>query len=55
MSGNLRGDLFQRLLEWEDKTDLCLSVGTSMSGMNSDRVFTGVCGRKMEVRVQFFK
>jgi hypothetical protein len=42
MSGSLRGDLFQDLLLWEQRTDLTISVGTSMCGMNSDRVFTTV-------------
>ena len=42
MKGNLRSDLFTALLEWEQKTDLTLSLGTSMCGMNSDRVFTTV-------------
>ncbi|KAK3266238.1 hypothetical protein CYMTET_25123 [Cymbomonas tetramitiformis] len=38
MSGQLRKDLFQDLREWEGKADLCLSLGTSMCGMNADRV-----------------
>jgi hypothetical protein len=42
MSGSLRTDLFSRLLEAEESTDLCLSIGTSMVGMNADRVFTTV-------------
>eukprot|EP00299_Pterocystis_sp_00344_P011286 c5230_g1_i1.p1 GENE.c5230_g1_i1~~c5230_g1_i1.p1 ORF type:complete len:219 (+),score=54.33 c5230_g1_i1:70-726(+) len=42
---DLRSDLFARLLEWEKKTDLCLTVGTSLSGMNADRVVKTV-GRK---------
>lgn len=42
MSGDLRGDLFARMLEWEQKADLTLSMGTSMCGMNSDRVFVTV-------------
>jgi hypothetical protein len=42
MSGSLRGDLFNDLLEWEEKSDLTLSLGTSMCGMNADRVFTTV-------------
>jgi NAD-dependent SIR2 family protein deacetylase len=45
MSGNLRNDLFEDMLEWENKTDLCLSMGTSMCGMNSDRVFTTCAGK----------
>lgn len=42
MSGDLRGDLFDDLIAWEERTDLTLSLGTSMCGMNSDRVFTTV-------------
>lgn len=30
------------MLAWENTTDLTISLGTSMSGMNSDRVFTTV-------------
>lgn len=45
MSGSLRGDLFTNMLEWEKKSDLVLSMGTSMCGMNSDRVFT-TCSKK---------
>jgi len=36
--GNLRHDLFQWMLEIEEKTDMCLCLGTSLSGMNADRV-----------------
>jgi len=35
--GQLRSDLFQRLVEEEKKVDLCLCLGTSLSGMNADR------------------
>lgn len=42
MSGSLRGDLFSEMLAWEQKADLTLALGTSMCGMNSDRVFTTV-------------
>jgi hypothetical protein len=38
MSGQLRSDLFADLLAWEDLADLCLAVGTSLSGMNADRL-----------------
>eukprot|EP00300_Choanocystis_sp_HF-7_P007828 c15538_g1_i1.p1 GENE.c15538_g1_i1~~c15538_g1_i1.p1 ORF type:complete len:200 (-),score=40.46 c15538_g1_i1:23-622(-) len=40
MQGKLRDDLFARLLEWEQRCDLCLALGTSLSGMNADRVAT---------------
>ena len=36
-SGSLRGDLFNWMLEIEEETDLCLCLGTSLSGMNADR------------------
>jgi hypothetical protein len=42
MNGQLRDDLLDSLLEWEKKCDLTISMGTSMCGMNSDRVFTTV-------------
>lgn len=42
MSGKLINDLFNDMLEWEEKTDLCLAMGTSLSGMNADRVFKTV-------------
>jgi len=45
MSGSLRHDYFQQLLEWEDSCDLCLAIGTSLAGMNADRVVETV-GRR---------
>lgn len=36
--GNLRNDLFEWMSQVEDKIDLCLSLGTSMSGMTADKV-----------------
>merc|ERR1712070_1123858 len=36
MSGSLREDMFDWLEEWEDKVEVCLTVGTSMCGMRSD-------------------
>ena len=38
MAGQLRGDLFDWLLEWENDSDLLLVLGTSLSGMNADRM-----------------
>jgi len=38
MDGTLRGDLIEWMLEWEEKADLCLALGTSMVGMNADRM-----------------
>ena len=37
-SGNLRDDLFNWMYDMEAKIDLCLCLGTSLSGMNADRV-----------------
>jgi NAD-dependent SIR2 family protein deacetylase len=34
----LRDDLIEEVVEWEKKTDLCLALGTSLSGLNSDRI-----------------
>jgi NAD-dependent SIR2 family protein deacetylase len=34
---SLRGDLFAWMAEMEKKADLCLCLGTSLSGMNADR------------------
>lgn len=39
MSGSLRGDLFDDLLRCEREADLAIAVGTSLCGMNADRVF----------------
>lgn len=47
MSGSLRQDLFADMLAWEQRADLTLSVGTSMCGMNSDRVFTTVAEKSL--------
>lgn len=38
MSGNLREDLFDDLLNCEKTADLAIAVGTSLCGMNADRV-----------------
>lgn len=51
MEGELRTDLFSDLLEWEKKTDLCLAIGTSLAGMNADRVATTVADRAAAGRV----
>mmetsp|Transcript_25620 Transcript_25620/g.59738 ORF Transcript_25620/g.59738 Transcript_25620/m.59738 type:complete len:541 (+) Transcript_25620:105-1727(+) len=45
MSGNLRSDLFADLLTCEENADLVLAVGTSLSGMNADRVVS-TCASK---------
>jgi len=38
MSGTLRRDLIEGMLHWEEQVDLCLALGTSMVGMNADRM-----------------
>ena len=38
MSGSLRDDLFDWMNEEEHKADLVLAMGTSLSGMNADRM-----------------
>ena len=38
MTGSLRGDLCQWMYDWETKADLCLAMGTSLCGMNADRM-----------------
>eukprot|EP00927_Polykrikos_kofoidii_P053589 TRINITY_DN48195_c0_g1_i1.p1 TRINITY_DN48195_c0_g1~~TRINITY_DN48195_c0_g1_i1.p1 ORF type:complete len:586 (-),score=92.10 TRINITY_DN48195_c0_g1_i1:104-1810(-) len=45
MSGNLRSDLYSDLLKCERKADLVLVVGTSLSGMNSDRLVSTCASR----------
>lgn len=37
-SEDLRTDLYQDLRYWERTADVCLAIGTSLSGMNSDRL-----------------
>jgi len=38
MSGSLRGDLYSWMKKEEKATDLCLTMGTSLCGMNADRM-----------------
>lgn len=45
MSGNLRDDLFNDLLECERQADLVVAVGTSLCGMNADRLVTATAER----------
>lgn len=40
MDGTLRQDLLRDLAETEEQADLCLVLGTSLCGMNADRVAT---------------
>jgi hypothetical protein len=45
MSGSLRGDLFEGLLTAERDADLVLALGTSLCGMNADRLVTSCAAR----------
>lgn len=47
MSGSLRGDLFQQMLQWEEVVDFVFAIGTSFSGMNADRVATSCADRHL--------
>ena len=40
MAGSLRDDLFHWMLQEEQAADLCLTMGTSLCGMNADRMVT---------------
>jgi hypothetical protein len=40
MSGSLRGDLFEWLMAMEEKADFVFAVGSSLSGLNADRLVT---------------
>ncbi|KAH3765519.1 NAD-dependent protein deacetylase sirtuin-7 [Pelomyxa schiedti] len=46
-SGSLRNDLFEGMCEIEKKVDLCLCLGTSLSGMNADRIATKTAKRSL--------
>jgi NAD-dependent SIR2 family protein deacetylase len=35
---DLREDLVEDMFQWADRTDLCLALGTSLSGLNADRI-----------------
>lgn len=48
MSGELRHDLFRDLLKQQECADLCVAMGTSLAGMNADRVVTTVSERAQE-------
>jgi len=52
MSGSLRPDLFQRVMTLEEQADFCFALGTSFSGMNTDRVAKAVAGRHMRENAQ---
>jgi hypothetical protein len=38
MGKRLRHENFELLVEWREKTDFVVAVGTSMSGMHSDSI-----------------
>lgn len=48
MSGTLREDLFDDLLECEHTADLTIALGTSLCGMNADRMVTTIAKRAAE-------
>jgi hypothetical protein len=52
MSGGLRSDLFADLLECERQADLVVAVGTSLCGMNADRVVSSAAERAAEARTK---
>jgi NAD-dependent SIR2 family protein deacetylase len=45
MDGTLRRDLLEQLLGWEQETDLCLAFGSTLCGMNADRICTSAAQR----------
>ena len=46
--GDLRDDLYQRLTRAEEEADLVIVIGTSLSGLNSDRVAESCARRSLE-------
>jgi hypothetical protein len=46
MSGSLRDDLYSDLLECERLADLTIAIGTSLCGMNADRVVATIADRR---------
>eukprot|EP00808_Paulinella_micropora_P017948 g32201.t1 len=50
MGGTLRGDLYRWLEEWENKADLTLAIGTSLCGMNADRMVETVSKKALSTR-----
>ncbi|CAE7413447.1 Sirt6 [Symbiodinium sp. CCMP2456] len=50
MDGTLRSDLIQWMLDWESRADLCLALGTSMVGMNADRMAVSPAKRAQRLR-----
>lgn len=47
MSGSLRSDLYNWMLEWEPRCDFVFAIGTSFSGLNADRCADSCATRHM--------
>lgn len=43
-------DLYNNMIVWANKTDLCLVIGTSLSGMEADRMGT-TCAYKSQKNI----
>lgn len=52
MSGTLRDDLCEWMYEWEERADLTMAIGTSLCGMNADRMVTNVAKRATKDKAQ---
>jgi hypothetical protein len=50
MSGTLRDDLIEWMEQWETTTDLCIAMGTSLCGMNADRMVETVARKAARTR-----
>jgi NAD-dependent histone deacetylase SIR2 len=48
MDDSVRSDLFDWLCEWEQETDLCMVLGSSLCGMNADRIAITVAKKALE-------
>jgi NAD-dependent SIR2 family protein deacetylase len=46
--GQLRPDLFAWMTHWETKSDLCLAMGTSLSGFTADNVPIHIARRRID-------
>lgn len=53
MSGTLRSDLYDWMETIAEENDLCIAVGTSLSGMSADETFSVPCEKYHEGRVGF--
>ena len=50
MGGSLRADLYEDLLDCEARAELVLAVGTSLAGMNADRIVQACADRACAAR-----